>query len=71
MVDITWKDTKNRIESGSFNNEIECLKTIVLNISENCQLKCLMCPRAHGYPNRDIFMPMNVVRIIRDRLWEL
>ena len=49
MVDITWKDTKNRIESGFFNNEIECLKTIVLNISENCQLKCPMCPdHDHG-----------------------
>lgn len=65
--------TKNRINDAYIYNEIDCLQTIVLNISEYCNLKCKMCPRSNTdiYPNRKLFMNLKTIRKIRERLDEI
>lgn len=66
-----FDQTKKRIDQINIHNEIDCIQTIVLNISEFCSLKCSMCPRSIGYPNRKSFMNPLTVLSIRNRLSEI
>ena len=35
-----FNETKNRIAKSKLGKETDCIRTIVLNISEYCNLKC-------------------------------
>lgn len=70
MSDV-FNQTKNRISSIKINKETDCIRTIVLNISEYCNLKCSVCPRSKEYPNQKLFMNNWIALILRLRLEEL
>ena len=69
----TFNITKDRIDNSYIYNEIDCLQTIVVNLSEYCNLKCKMCPRSNPYiyPNRKLFMDLKTIEKIRARLDEI
>lgn len=48
--------------------KIQCLKSIMLNVSESCQLSCNYCPRSYGYPNNNYFMSLKTVKEIKRQL---
>lgn len=67
-VDIAFNRTKRIVESTEIKTHFDCLRTIVLNISEACNLKCSMCPRNSGYPNRHEFMSIDTAIEIAHQL---
>lgn len=66
-----FEQTKSRIARADIQNEIDCIQTIVLNISEYCSLKCSMCPRSAGYPNRKAYMDFLTILDIKKRLQDI
>ena len=66
-----FEQTKSRIDKADIKNELDCIQTIVLNISEYCSLKCSMCPRSVGYPNIKTFMNPLYILNIKKRLQEI
>ena len=66
-----FEQTKSRIDKADIQNELDCIQTIVLNISEYCSLKCSMCPRSVGYPNIKTFMNPLYILNIKKRLQEI
>ena len=57
---ITFQQTKMFVESIKREHEIDSLRTIVLNLTDKCQLKCNYCPHSKGY-NYDNYMTIDVV----------
>lgn len=66
-----FEQTKSRIDKADIQNELDCIQTIVLNISEYCSLKCSMCPRSIGYPNRKTYMNPLTILNIKKRLQDI
>lgn len=66
----TLQMTINRIDDKSkiIEKDIDCLQTVTLNISENCQLKCSFCPRSKNYSHPIGFMSKEVAYYIRNNL---
>ena len=56
------------MKSNNIESEIQCLKSIMLNISESCQLSCSYCPRSYGYQNNEYFMTLDIVKEIKKQL---
>ena len=56
-----------------YNKNIPLFSFIELNINELCNRKCPFCPRVNPkiYPNQNIHMDMEIVKIIADQLKEL
>ena len=67
----TLQQTKSRIDNHEIKSELDCLRTIVVNISENCQLHCPMCPRGNGYPNQEKYMNYFTACKLRERLFDI
>ena len=38
------------------------LKRVEFNITELCNRKCYFCPRAHGYPNKNLHMSVDIAK---------
>lgn len=66
-----FDQTKSRIDKADIQNELDCIQTIVLNISEYCSLKCSICPRSVGYPNIKTFMNPLTILNIKKRLQDI
>lgn len=66
-----FNQTKERIANIKINKETDCIRTIVLNVSEYCNFKCEICPRSKNYPNQKVFMTNWIAMILRLRLEEL
>jgi hypothetical protein len=60
--------TKMMVEDININNELDTLRTIVLNVSEQCNLQCKPCPRAYGYPSSDVFMNIKTIECLNNQL---
>ena len=67
-MDLAFSRIKNIVESLKIKTEFDCLKTIVLNVSEVCNLKCEMCPRYFDYPNSQQFMTVNTAEVLAYQL---
>lgn len=52
-------------------NFVDLLQVIELNPTELCNLKCSFCPRATFYPNQNLNIDLNTIRIFRKRLDEI
>lgn len=55
-MEETYNRTKSRVDSTKIRTYKDCIKTITLNVSEECQLNCSFCPRGHGYQSTLNFM---------------
>lgn len=66
-----FNKTKNRIAKSKLEKETDCIRTIVLNISEYCNLKCKMCPRSKDYSNTKVYMNPYTALNVRLRLEKL
>ena len=63
--------TNDRLKNAQIKQETDCIRTVVLNISEFCNLQCLSCPRSKGYKNRKLFMSSSIAQKIKERLDEI
>ena len=60
-----------KYNSNNINKEIDCLKTICLNVTDFCNLKCSYCPHSKGFNSKDHQMTLNTVKEIAIRLKEI
>lgn len=70
-MDISFRRTKSLVESSEIESHFGCLKTIVLNVSEVCNLECPMCPRSSGYKSTNKFMSIDTAAELSRQLTKL
>lgn len=68
--DDVRQEIYDNVENNSFITEMDSLRTIVLNISEVCQLHCDICPHGHGYLpyNNMHYMDLKVIYALKHHL---
>jgi len=69
---MTYSETlKNRYKINNNDNEIDCLKTICINVTDYCNLKCSYCPHGHSFNSKEHIMNLNTLDKLIERLNEL
>ena len=62
--------TKHDIEDIEIKDELSCLRTISLNVTDICNKKCVSCPHSKGFDNINIMLP-STAYVIAERIKQL